>query len=399
MKNNLANALFDEQSDVKRLLIADVEAWAVSYPLPLDAQVTLGVGKTIKRDAVVVRVRTRDGIVGWGEAHHGRAHSVIAAMVNDCLADLLAGEDAADVVGLWQKMVRAQVLTQGSGTAALLAISGIDMALWDIRAKAVGWPLYRLLGGAARPVPAYAGGIALGWDAPEANAQEAQHFVKLGYRAMKLRIGQGVDADVTRLRAVREAVGDDVALMCDVNSLYSLGDVRRIMPVLEELNLRWFEEPFMPQEDRQYKEAKSMGRTPLAAGENLFTRQEFGRLVAMGNVTIIQPDLSKVGGFTEGLRIAAMVLGAGLELHPHASMTGINAAASLHFLSAIEGGGYLEADASKLNPLRDELVTGAPRITADGTMRATDTPGLGIEVNEDFIRAHPPILGSAYRRD
>lgn len=380
------------------LEIAEVTAWAVSVPLPEHAQVTLGVGRTIKRDAVIVRVRTRDGLTGWGEAHHGRAPTAIAALVNDTLAEVLRGADGGDVVALNQRMARAALLTQGSGAAAALAISGIDLALWDLRAKAVNLPLCRLLGGAPRSVPAYAGGVALGWDAPEAVAEEAAALVGRGFRAVKLRVGDSVERDIARLRAVRTAVGEDVTLLADANSLYTPWDVRRVMPVLGELGVRWLEEPFMPQERRRYRDAAGRATVPLAAGENLFTRQDFLSLINDGAVTEIQPDLSKVGGVTEGLRIAALALANGLDVHPHAAMTALNAAATLHVLCAIEGGGYLEADVSRFNPLRDALVRGAAELGADGGVRPTEAPGLGIEVDEEFIRENPPIPGSAYKR-
>ncbi|MEY8826943.1 mandelate racemase/muconate lactonizing enzyme family protein [Sedimentitalea sp. XS_ASV28] len=381
------------------LQLAEITAFAVSVPLPDHAQVTLGVGRTIKRDAVVVRVRSADGLTGWGEAHHGRAPTAIAAMINDTLAEGLVSMDGGDVVALNRHMARALQLTQGSSGAAALAISGIDMALWDLRARAAGWPLCRLLGGAPKPIAAYAGGVALGWDDPEALAEEARGLVARGYRAIKQRIGDSPQRDLARLRALRDALGPEVAIMCDANSLYSPRDVRQVMTHLSDLGIRWLEEPFMPQESRRYADAARYATVPLAAGENLFSRQEFAQLIAAGSVTEIQPDLSKAGGITEGLRIAGMALAHGLDVHPHASMTALNAAATLHFLSAIEGGGWLEADVSRFNPLRDALVSGAPEIGADGCFRAGDAPGLGVEVDEDFIREHPSIPGSAYRRD
>lgn len=380
------------------LRIAEVKAFPISVPLPEHAQVTLGVGRTIKRDAVVTRIRTEDGLTGWGEAHHGRAHTAIAAMINDALAQNIQGLDASDVVGLNARMARALQLTQGSSGAAALAISGVDMALWDVRARAVGLPLCRMLGGAPKAVPAYAGGVALGWDDPAALVQEAEVLVAKGYRAIKQRIGDTVERDLARLEALRAAFGDKVEILADANSLYTPWDVRRILPRLAELDIRWLEEPFMPQETRRYQDAAAYARVPLAAGENLFTRQDFVALIAAGAVTEIQPDFSKVGGITEGLRISALALAHGLDVHPHASMTALNAAATLHILCAIEGGGYLEADVSKLNPLRDDLACGQSQISSDGTFVPSEKPGLGIEVDEDFIRDHPPILGSAYCR-
>lgn len=389
-------ALRDAHGDA--LKIAEVRAFAVSVPVPEAHQVTLGVGKTLKRDAVLVRVRSSGGLTGWGEAHHGRAPTAIAAIINETLAGGLAGMDGCDVVGLNARMARMAQLTQGSGAAAALAISGIDMALWDLRARAVGWPLCRLLGGVPRPVPAYGGGVAMGWDDPDALASEAAGLVARGFRALKQRAGQDAALDLQRLAAVRAAVGEDVVVLADANALYTMADALRVGRALPDLGVGWLEEPFMPQEMRLYRDLARQVAVPLAAGENLFTRQEFAHLIETGAVGILQPDLSKAGGLTETLRIAGLAAAHGLMIHPHAAMSGLNAAATLHMLCAIENGGYLEADASRFNPLRDDLVRGAPALASNGTLTPTEAPGLGVDVDETFIREHPPIAGSAYRR-
>src|SRR6187455_3595476 len=127
--------------------IADVRAYPTSFPIPQQNRVALGIGTAVKRDAVVVKVTTDEGIVGWGEAHHGRAHTAVAKLIETTLRQLILGMDAADVVGVWQKIYDKQLASHGMGAGTCLAMSGIDLALWDIRAKAVGWPLYKLLGG------------------------------------------------------------------------------------------------------------------------------------------------------------------------------------------------------------------------------------------------------------
>src|ERR1700742_3845580 len=130
--------------------IADIVAYPVSVPVPKTHQVTLGIGTLVKRDTVIVKVTTDDGLVGWGESHHGRAHLAIAALVNTTLKQLVIGMSATDVNGVWQRIYKFQLASHGMGAACAMAMSGIDIALWDIRGKATGWPLYRLLGGAAR---------------------------------------------------------------------------------------------------------------------------------------------------------------------------------------------------------------------------------------------------------
>ncbi|WP_374445241.1 mandelate racemase/muconate lactonizing enzyme family protein [Stella sp.] len=376
--------------------IADVRAFPISFPYPEDGQVALGIGRTVKRDAVLVKVVTDDGIVGWGEAHAGRSPGAIARIVETTLKALVLGMDAADVAGVGARIYRMQLASHGMGAGAAIAMSGLDMALWDIRGKAVGWPLYRLLGGAARAIPAYAGGISLGFQPPAELVEEAQAMVARGYNALKLRIGDTVQRDAERVAAVRHGLGRDVAILTDANTAYSLADARAVMPVLDEHRVSWLEEPFPAHDHRSYAEAKRYGTVPLAAGENHYTRYDFARLVEDRSITILQPDLSKCGGITEGLRIAALASAWRLPINPHTSVTGLNMAASVHFLAAIENGGYFEADASKLNPFRDRLCSAAFTLEVDGTVRPLEGPGLGVEIDEDFVAAHPVIDGPGY---
>jgi L-alanine-DL-glutamate epimerase-like enolase superfamily enzyme len=282
------------------------------------------------------------------------------------------------------------------GAGACLAISGIDMALWDIRGKALGLPLYKLLGGARRAIPAYAGGVSLGYQEPSLLIEEAKKSVDQGYKAIKLRLGDSPKRDIERVRAIRQAFGDEFVILTDANIGCSVEDVRQIMPALDELNIGWLEEPFPAHDFRSYREARTFGRTPLAAGENHYTRFEFDRVIEDGAITILQPDLSKSGGITECLRIAAMASAWKLPIHPHSSMTGLNHAASIHFLAAIDNGGYFEGDVSKSNRYRDELVENPGKIDKDGNVYPLDKPGIGLEVNEEFLAKHPPLEGPGY---
>src|SRR5262245_30945836 len=192
----------DPGSTDKDLQIRDVKAFPTSYPIPPGQSVTLGIGRAVKRDAVVVKVTTEGGLVGYGESHHGRAHTSIAQLVNTTLRTLVVGMNAADVVGVWNKIYAKQLASHGMGAGCAMAMSGIDMALWDIRAKAVGWPLYRLLGGAQKPIPAYAGGVSLGYQEPAALVDEARPHMEAGYKAIKLRVGDTPALDLSRIAAI-----------------------------------------------------------------------------------------------------------------------------------------------------------------------------------------------------
>ena len=378
------------------LRIAELKAYPSSFPVPPEQRVALGIGTAIKRDAVLVKVTTAGGLVGWGESHHGRAHTAVAKLIETTLRQLVLGMDAADVVGVWKRIYDKQLASHGMGAGTCLAMSGIDMALWDIRGKAAGMPLYRLLGGSRKGIPAYAGGVSLGYQPAAQLIDELGKSLDAGYKAVKLRVGDSPRRDLERIRAVRKACGDELVILTDANIGYSVEDARQAMPGMDELNVAWLEEPFPAHDHRSYRLAKGFGRTPLAAGENHYTRFEFNRVIEDGAISILQPDLSKTGGITEALRIAAMASASKLPIHPHSSMTGLNHAASIHFLCAIDNGGYFEGDVSKSNKFRDELVPNPGAVDKDGLVWPLEEPGIGLEVSEEFLAKHPAIEGPGY---
>ena len=377
--------------------IADLRAVPISFPVPAEKSVRLGIGRSVKRDSVLVRVETDEGHVGWGEAHHGRCPGAIAKLIDTTLRELVLGFDAHDVAGVWARVYKMQLASHGMGAAAAMALSGVDMALWDLRAQATGWPLYRLLGGSAKPIKAYAGGIALGWQEPALLAEEALRHIADGYRALKLRVGDTAAKDIARVRAVRKAVGGEIDILVDANTNYTLDDVRKVMPAFEEAAVGWLEEPFPPQDRRAYAVAASLGRVPLAAGENHYTRYEFATLLEDGHVQFVQPDLSKTGGVTEAMRIAAMASAQKLTVNPHTSATAINMATTIHFLCAVDNPGYFEGDVTSLNPFRDQLGGRAPyALDRDGCVTPYEGVGTGLKIDLDFIAEHPLIEGPCY---
>lgn len=380
-------------SDLK---IVQIQAYATSFPVPPEASLTLGVGRVVKRDTVIVKVTTAGGLIGWGEAHHSRSPGAIAHHINTTLAGLVKGRDAADVVGVWKAIYDKQLASHGMGAGTAMAMSGIDLALWDIRGKATGWPLYKLLGGTMKPIPAYAGGVSLGYQPPAALIDEATPLIERGYKALKLRLGDTTKRDIERVEAIRRAFGDGIDILTDANTGYTIDDARKVMPALDANAVGWLEEPFPAHDYAWFKQARAFGRTPLAAGENHFTRFEFNHLAADGVVTIWQPDLSKTGGITEAMRIAGMAAAHKIPIHPHTSMTGLNMAASIHLLAAIENGGYFEADVSKMNLFRDQLTQVPYEIGKDGCVRPIDRPGIGLELDESFLAKHPVIEGPSY---
>ncbi|MYU15851.1 mandelate racemase/muconate lactonizing enzyme family protein [Streptomyces sp. SID8361] len=371
--------------------IRDVRAIPVSVPTPPESQVSMGFGRSVKRDAVLVRIRTEDGITGWGESHHGRSPGTIAHLVNAALAPLVTGADAADVTGVNMVLHQAQLTGLGLGTAAAIAMSGIDIALWDIRAQAVGWPLYRLLGGARRAVDAYAGGVALGYQPRGDLIDEVATLRADGFRAVKLRIGDTPHDDLARVAAVREAHGPDLTILTDANTRYSVADALTVAPVLEEYGVAWLEEPLSRYDVHGYRQVAGASRVPLAAGENHYTRYEFAGLLDGGAVRVPQPDISKVGGLTEALKVAALASARRLSISPHTASTGINMAATVHFLAAQDNAGYFEADVSRNATLRTELTSQPYEWRPDGSVLPLDRPGIGVQIDEEFLAAHPLI--------
>ena len=377
--------------------ITKLEAIPISFPVPENKSVRLGIGKSVKRDSVLVRVETDDGVVGWGEAHHGRAPGAIARLIDTTMRELIINHDALDINGIWSKVYKMQISSHGMGAASVLALSGIDLALWDIRSQVMQQPLYRLLGGAPRKIKAYAGGIALGWQDINSLADEALEHIANGYRALKLRVGDTAEKDIARVQAVRKAVGPDIDILVDANTNYTLQDIRKVMPSFDEAGVSWLEEPFPPQDRKAYELARTLGRVPFAAGENHYTRYEFATLLDDGNVQFIQPDLSKAGGITESLRIAAMASAYKLTINPHTSATAINMGNTIHFLSAIDNPGYFEGDVTSLNPFRDEMMDKpAYQLDKDGCVSPYEGIGIGMKINLDFVKAHPLIDGPCY---
>ncbi len=376
--------------------ITSITAIPVSFRLPEGKTVTMGVGSTTKRDAIIIRIQTDEGVTGYGEAHPGRSPGAVTSLIHSTIAPMLVGMQATDVVGAWQRVHRMQLSSHGLGAGASLALSGIDMALWDIRGKAANMPLYELLGGTRRRLPAYAGGIALGYQPKESLAEEAREYVARGYKAVKLRLGDGAQNDIDRVLHVRKVLGDGVDILTDANTVFTMADARRVLPVLADIRAGWLEEPFACHDFASYREAaKITPLVPLAAGENHYTRFEFAQLLEAGAVQVWQPDLSKCGGITEGVRIAAIASAWRIPVHPHSSATGINHAATLHFMAATENSGYFEACVSKFNPFRDMFGTQF-EIGADGCVVPPEGPGLGVQVDESIFEKYPSIDGPGY---
>ncbi|MGK9054618.1 mandelate racemase/muconate lactonizing enzyme family protein [Neorhizobium petrolearium] len=373
--------------------IKRVQAFALSCPTPGGA--VFAVGRSAKRDMVLVRIETEDGIVGYGEAHHAQTPSTIAAFINDALGPSLAGMDAHETEAIWDRTYRRFIATHGPGAAAVIGLSGVDLALWDIKGKDLGQPVFRLLGGARRPIRAYAGGISLGFQPVDELKREIEQFIGRGYDFMKLRVGDTMEKDLERVHAIRAAFGPEITLAADAGTRYRTSDIARIAELCEAGQLAWLEEPFTPDNLPGYRRLRDITSTPLAAGENHFTRHELRALISEQIVQFVQADCCKTGGITEILKIASLADAWHLQFAPHTSASVLSTAASLHVLSVAPNAFIYEADVSAINAFRDEL--GKPFEIVDGVILVPESPGLGVAIDESLITRYPFIPGASYQ--
>lgn len=347
----------------------------------------LALGAVLRRDFVLVRVECSDGTVGYGEAFHGHAGTAVAEIVNTTMRDVVIGKRVDDMLAVREETRNRFMLGAGMG-GFQLALSGIDIAMWDAYGKHVGQPVYRLLGGVEKEFDTYAGGFTLGFSKPDVLVDEMAKLVKAGYRAAKVRLGDSYERDVARVRAVREAFGIDFRIMTDANLGVNY-DATRLTGVLGDLGIEWLEEPYLPQRMEDYIAITAQRRVPIAAGENLSGPDRFTSWMMRRAFDIAQPDVSRCGGITEAVRIAAVGNSAGIRVVPHISHTALNHAATLHVMSGTGSSDFFEADPTDVNPFRTEAISGGYAVEG-GIARLTDAPGLGVAVDEEALRASFP---------
>src|SRR5215475_14176451 len=274
------------------------------YRIPLPVALSDSTHGTIKGfELVTVRVRDHGGAEGVGYTYTvGTGGAAVLALIGRDLAPLLAGRDAERIEELWQAMWWA-LHYGGRGGAQVLALSAVDIALWDLRARRQGAPLWRALGGYDPRVPCYAGGIDL--DFPlDALLRQTEENLARGFRAIKMKVGRpSLHDDVERVRAMRAHLGPDFPLMVDANMRWSVDEAIRAARVLVELAPVWLEEPTIPDDVPGHARIVREGGLPIEAGENLHTLYEFRQLIAAGGVTFPEPDVTNCGGVTAFMKI------------------------------------------------------------------------------------------------
>lgn len=347
------------------------------------------------RYSMIVEIQTDEGITGWGESvcHGGQPGEVSAAFVKYTFNPLLMGRDPFDVEVLWENMFHTSRPFGGGG--AVNAISGIDVALWDIIGKAVGKPIHQLTGGAFRTkVVPYATSFYRknGREYPEAYIEEAMELIEKGLRAFKLKTGYGLKKDSEYIHAVREAIGPDMMLAADCNCAYDAPLTRQLLLEVSDAKLHFLEEPIKSDDMEGYRMLRNKTGVHLACGENLFTKYDFRYWIVNGAVDILQPDICSAGGITECKKIAAIAQAYAVRIVPHVWGTGIGMAAALQFIASLPSNHLspyvneplLEYDCSS-HPFRNAVINNAIELH-DGVVQVPMKPGLGVDINRDVLR-------------
>jgi L-alanine-DL-glutamate epimerase-like enolase superfamily enzyme len=383
--------------------ITSVLATWVHVPIPYERQHVSDFGRIASFDSVLVQVETDDGLVGWGEAKAGVGSAAsgygLAAIINRDLAPLLVAQDPRDVSRLWDVMYntpregfaldRGHVLPQlGRRGLSISAIAGVDIALWDLLGKSLGAPVWRLLGGRrAERMPAYASG---GWaDEARIGEQLLGYVEQGGFRAVKMRVGV-MDGEphrsAARVRAARTALGPDVKLMADAHGTWTVAEAKAFCRMVEDCDLYWLEEPVTADDKTGLAEVRRASTVPIATGESEFTRHDFREIAELRAADVLQPDLAIAGGITEGVRIGAIASAYNLRLAPHL-WSGAPAFAAGVALAASQSAGFILEYSLGANPLLHELVHEKFAVV-DGQLEVPDRPGLGIVIDEGFVRRH-----------
>jgi L-rhamnonate dehydratase len=339
---------------------------------------------------VIVRVRTDDGLEGLGTVGVGSPAS--KPVIDHHLAPLVVGASPFDVELLWERMFRATINIGRKGLV-LEAISAIDIALWDILGKATGQPLYNLLGGRTRDrIRAYVSQSYAKADL-DAVREEAASYREQGFTALKMRFGYGPSdgeagkrANYELVAAVREAIGPDTELMADAYMGWDLSYAIDMIRRLEDLNLRWVEEPLVPDDIDGYVRLRSIVSTPISAGEHEFTRWGYRELLTRGAVDIVQPDVNRMGGITEARKVWALASAFNVPVVPHSHqshnahliMAHLNSPLIEFFPTGVHRTGYT---------FFTELFEGEPE-AVDGWVELGDAPGLGITLDEDVLEEY-----------
>lgn len=374
--------------------VFSIEAHPVQYRLPEPYGACRGI--TPFRSGLIVRVRTDEGLVGIGEAWG--TPSLLVPHI-EYLREAFIDQDPFDAEVIWTRVVNSNYF-RGNKGALITALSGIDIALWDLMGKAVGRPVAKLLGGMARTeLLAYAstGYIRANPLDLGALAAEAEQVVASGFKALKIKIGVGRRGDVARVETVRRRCGDGVLLMVDANACYTAEEAIQVGRALEEYDIHWFEEPVPPEDLNGYEAVSRALDIPVAGGEVESTRYAYRDLIARRLLDIVQLDVSHCGGLGEARNVARMAQAWNMRVVPHTWTSGVGLAATAQFSASLPVYPYgfyeptpalIEYDIGA-NRLRDEILQ-EPLVIRDGYLQVPQGPGLGVAVDDAKLAEFAP---------
>jgi len=387
--------------------IVRVRAIPMSDPVPPEKQHRTDSGTKVKSDATLILVETDNGLTGMGAALG--SPPVAAAIVEHELGPEVVGEDPMFSERIYEKMysgARAepalargvpQVEPSRRSGVVMEAIAGIDIAIWDVKAQALGIPVYQALGAARRVVRGYASG---GWAPGDEAEAELGGYAAKGFSAVKMRVvgrdGFSIENCVRRVQAARRGIGPRVELMVDAHGSLEVPVAIKLARALEPYDIAWFEEPVSQENHRGQAEVRRATTIPIASGEREFTRYGFQSLLDHDALDIAQPDVARAGGFTEIRRIAALTAARDIRLAPHAWGSGILFAASIHVAMAAANCHILEVSQGYM-PMMYELFNEPFDIRPDGTVHAPDRPGLGYTLRADALERFKYVEGPEFR--
>jgi D-galactarolactone cycloisomerase len=380
--------------------IANIEAFWLRCPIAKEKQHRSDYGLLTNFDMTLVVVTTDSGLQGFGEAKaavgsSGECASIVACIENE-IKPILIGQEAGDITKIWEMVYNGTrdhyALSRGRkfpilGRRGLTisALSGIDTALWDIKGKSLNVPIVELLGGACRnEMEAYASG---GWANVEAIGEQLNSYISKGFKGVKMRVGimdENVKTSINRVKAAREAIGEDIKLMTDAHGTFSVPEAKQFCRSLEDHNLYWFEEPISPDNKQGTAEVRRATTIPIAAGESEYTAFDVRDMINLNALDVVQPDSAIIGGITESMRVAQLAHAYQLELAPHCWGSAFSFMAGVNVAFASPSAVVIEFSSGG-NPMMYDLVN--EKIEAiNGMIQKPTGAGLGLSPNWDFVK-------------